>query len=117
MLSDVYPDVRYNAATGLARHGHAGALPVLLEMLDPAEQASLKLETDDQAREFKRNLITVNGLQAAETIYRALPSTDQQTLRGAVERLTDKEQPADIRLKATEALRQFEANSAAAPAA
>jgi HEAT repeat protein len=116
MISDVYPDVRYNAATGLARHGHAGAMPVILEMLDPAEQASLKLETDDQAREFKRNLIAVNGLQAAETIYRALPTADQQTLRSAVERLTDKEQPADIRLKATETLRQFDANPAAAPA-
>ena len=38
MLSDVYPDVRYNAATGLARCHDAAGLEVILEMLDPDEQ-------------------------------------------------------------------------------
>ena len=58
----------------------------------------------------------MNGLQAAETIYAVLPPDDQQSLRGAVERLTDKEQPGDIRLKATDTLRQLDARGAAAPA-
>ncbi len=54
MLSDVYPDVRYNAATGLARCHDAAGLDVILEMLDPEEQKSAKLESEGESREIKR---------------------------------------------------------------
>ncbi len=114
-LIDVYPDVRYNAATGLARHGNAAGLAVILEMLDPDEQASVRLETEEQSRDFKRSLITVNALQVAPTIYSALSAEDQQRLREAIERLSKQEQPAELRLRATEILRQLEQNVAEAP--
>ncbi len=105
LLQDLYPDVRYNAATGLARHHDASGLSVILEMLDPDEERSLKLESEEDSRQFKRSLIVENGLQAALVIYSKLPESEQQSLRAAIERLTNEKLPGDIRLKATEALR------------
>ena len=117
MLSDVYPDVRYNAATGLARcHDRAG-LEVILEMLDPDEQGSLKLESEGESRVFKRALIVENGLQATLALYADLPHDEQQKLHQAIERLTDKEQPADVRLKAVEVLRRLDEQPKPVPAA
>jgi HEAT repeat protein len=115
MVIDVYPDVRYNAATGLARQGDPAGLNVILEMLDPDEQASLKLETEEQSRDAKRNLIATNGLQAALTIYATLPADDQKKVREAFDRLAGKDQPPEIRLKAADALRQLDEGRRAAP--
>ncbi|HVU89396.1 MAG TPA: HEAT repeat domain-containing protein [Pirellulales bacterium] len=117
MLSDTYPDVRYNAATGLARCHDAAGMEVILEMLDPEEQKSLKLESAEESREFKRALIAENGLQAALALFEHLPEADRRKLHEAIERLADKEQPADIRLKATEVLRRLDEGSVKAPAA
>ncbi len=66
LLSDPYPDVRFNAATGLARHGDPASVAVLCEMLDPAETAGLDVEKDDDSvRAYKRAMIVVNGLRAS----------------------------------------------------
>jgi catalase len=81
---------------------------VILDMLDPEEQKSLKLESAEESREFKRALITENGLQAALALYEHLSEADRQKLHEAIERLTDKNEPADIRLKATEVLRRLD---------
>ena len=70
LLHDVYPDVRYNAATGLARHADPAGLAVILEMLDPAQPAT-KSEPDEQSGDFQHSLIAVNGMQAALGIYPA----------------------------------------------
>jgi len=105
LLQDLYPDVRYNAATGLARQHDSAGLSVILEMLDPNEDRSLQLEGAEESREFKRSLITENGLQAALVIFGSLTADQQESLRAAIELLTKEKQPADIRLKATEALR------------
>src|SRR5262249_26758471 len=45
MLDDTHPDARFNAATGLARHGKFAAMPVLLEMVNPDQTLALKEET------------------------------------------------------------------------
>jgi HEAT repeat protein len=41
MLRDVYPHARFNAATGLARHGDPSCVAVLASMIDPDETAAL----------------------------------------------------------------------------
>jgi len=106
LLYDIYPDVRYNAATGLARHHDPAGLAVILEMLDPA-QPTTKPEPDEQSGDFKHSLIAVNGLQAAVGVYPALAIEDRQTVREAIARLETKDEPADIRMRATEALKQL----------
>ena len=88
MLNDVRPNVRYNAATGLARHGDIHALPVLLEMLDPDNDTALKDEKTDSAREAKRLLVLTTGIRAATQLATQNPSANVTKLTTAVENLS-----------------------------
>lgn len=85
MLTDSYPDARYNAATGLARHGDPAAVEVLAEMLDPEEMAGVQIEENKQAREYKRALVIVNALRAARQLVAHQSADDPQTI-GALEK-------------------------------
>ena len=63
MLDDSHPDAQFNAATSLARHGQAAALPVLLEMLDSDQTLSTREERPEDRPE-KQKMVNVNGLRA-----------------------------------------------------
>jgi HEAT repeat protein len=80
MLTDNYPDARYNAATGLARHGDPASVEVLAEMLDPDESAGLQIEDNPKARDYKRALIVVNGLRAARQLVSHESAADRPTI-------------------------------------
>lgn len=110
MLTDAYPDVRYNAATGLARHGDARAVEVLVEMLDPEGKAGVEVEKEEPAREFKRSMILLNALEATAQLHAANPSADAAALRSAVSRLKESQSLDERqRLKADEVSRQLSA--------
>jgi len=113
MLHDPYPDVRYNAATGLARHGDAGAIEVLEEMLDLEQQVGVNLEKEDQSREFKRAMIVVNALEATSQLARSNPKADIARLEKAIERVrVDSHVARNIRLKAAAVLDQLKQDRA-----
>jgi hypothetical protein len=80
MLSDPYPDARYNAATGLARHGDAACSEMLCEMLDPDETAGVNAEEEPGARDYKRAMIIINGLRAARQLIAKNGNADPQAL-------------------------------------
>jgi hypothetical protein len=84
---DGYPDVRFNAATALARSGNLAALPVLEEMLDPDETAGVKAEQQESARGAKQALILINGLKAAALLAAQSPTADLRSLRERVGRV------------------------------
>ncbi len=115
LVIDGYPDVRFNAATALARSGNLAALPVLEEMLDPEETAGLKVEEQASARGAKQALILINGLKAAALMAEHAPTADLGKLRESVERVakfgeTGKlppEMATKIEIEATKALRAF----------
>lgn len=88
LLLDGSPDVRYNAATGLARHGNAKAVEVLLEMLDPNELAGIERESVGPDRDLKRVMILTNGLRATRQLASKNPSLDIGGLVEAVRQLT-----------------------------
>ncbi len=73
MLTDPYPDSRFNAATGLARHGDAACVEVLCEMLDPDELAGVKAEEEPGARDYKRAMIIINALARAGNSLPKMP--------------------------------------------
>ncbi|MHC4402373.1 MAG: HEAT repeat domain-containing protein [Planctomycetota bacterium] len=108
LLADEHPDVRYNGATGLARHGNAAAVEVLLEMLDPSETAGIEVEKQEAARDSKRTMILVNGLRAAGQLVSANPTTEVSRLGQAVRRLTEADVPDAVRGEAAEVLRKME---------
>jgi hypothetical protein len=113
MLHDPYPNARYNAATGLARHGDLRCIPVLKEMLDPANEVALRDENNpnDQAR--KRTTVLLNGIKASVQLALAQPQADLSELAQAIQRLQQSPLPEVVferqRVKdtAAEALKQL----------
>lgn len=87
LLGDSQPNVRFNAATGLARQGRAESLEVLLEMLDVSNLQGVAEEEGPQAQDFKRALIAINGLRAARQLVDAQPGLDTASLKQAVDHL------------------------------
>ncbi len=109
MLDDPSPNVRYNAATGLARHGHAAALPVLREMLDPSNSEAVADEVSDAGRTWKQTVVLTNGIRAAQQWAERNPHGDCKPLVAALERLVTANTTAAVRSQAREALRAFSA--------
>jgi HEAT repeat protein len=110
LLIDGAPNVRYNAATGLARWGDMSSSGVLVEMLDPNPSVGIADETNEMAQEFKRNSIWINALRATSQLTRTAPAdADFTQLRQAVERLYEASNvPQSIRIAAQEALLELE---------
>src|SRR5690606_17154106 len=104
MLSDSYANARYNAATGLARHGDARAESVLVEMLDLKNPESTREEASESARERKRLEVLSNGIYAAARLADKNNGADLARLRQALTDLAQSDQHRSIRLKASEAL-------------
>ena len=95
MLFDSYAEVRYNAATGLARQGNPACVAVLLKMLDPRQA------------DPRRTMFQKNALQAAGKLSAANATAELDELAEAVERLTRADVAAETRAKATQVLQQL----------
>jgi HEAT repeat protein len=98
-LQDAAPDVRWNAAVALARHGSADGVAVIREMLD---------------REYVEQKVTVEGRQHADedpvsdvmiSGLRAAASLREQSLRQSVEELSQQDRSMKVRQVALEALK------------
>lgn len=111
MLVDSYPDVRYNAATMLARRGDEKAVGVLAEMLDRDQTSALALEDQPQAREYKRDMILVNALRATKDLAEKNPQANLTALIEPVEKLAGDGMPAGIRVQADEVLIELKKRS------
>ena len=110
-LNDPAPDVQWNAAVGLARHGNAQGATVLGRMLDreyvervvePA--ATIGPDEIDRVGE-----VMVSGLQAVGALH-------VETLRDVVTQLSENDRSLRVRQAALEALAAFEAARAVEPA-
>jgi hypothetical protein len=104
MLDDPSTNVRYNAATGLARHGHAAALPVLLEMLDPGNPQAVAGEVSAAGRTWKREAVLTNAIRAAQQWAQRNPQADHEPLVAAVETLVTTDVTVSVRTLARQAL-------------
>ncbi len=104
LLDDPSPNVRYNAAMGLARHGQTAAIPVLLEMLAPENREAIVDEVSAVGREWKRVLVWTNAIRAAIQLAQRNPGADCQPLAAAFESLAGADVPAEVRSQARAAL-------------
>jgi HEAT repeat protein len=87
LLSDPQPDVRFNAATGLARQGSLAALGVLGEMLDPQRLESALTGTGPERLEAQRQQVRSNALRAVGRLAQTRTATELSPLIAALERL------------------------------
>ncbi len=124
LLHDPSSDVRYNAAIGLARHGDSRAIPTLIEMLDPPEQALLDPDFELEAlarsgqRDWKRSHIVGNGLRSMGKFSQDYPAANLAELTAAVEQVAaDTSRDGAERLLAAEVLRMMKRGSPSAPSA
>jgi HEAT repeat protein len=87
LTGDGYPNARYNAAIGLARNGDVRAADVLIEMLDPDEADVVAGEEEKSAIAWKRALVMINALEAAERLAEISPDAELDELQAAVAKL------------------------------
>jgi HEAT repeat protein len=104
LLDDPYPNARYNAATGLARHGNVAAIPVLLEMLDPDNEFAVASEESDEGREWKHVVVLTNAIRAARQLAHKNPSSDLAQLKAALEHLVSSDVQRGVQIEARETL-------------
>ena len=116
MLGDSYADVRFNAATGLARHGDERAIPILVSMLDPTnkfvtldeEAESKRLEESTVRRQerllHRRGLVMVNAMRACEQLHKQNPSADLSEAVVMLNRIREADLPSTLQTKAAESL-------------
>lgn len=105
MLGDPYANARYNAATGLARHGDVRAIPVLAAMLDATNPQAVEGEVTAGAQQKKRLEVLTSGISASVQLAReSPPDSDLSALNEALDRLSRAEVPRAVRLQAREAL-------------
>ncbi|WP_197442712.1 HEAT repeat domain-containing protein [Lignipirellula cremea] len=96
MLGDPYANTRYNAATGLARHGDVRAIPVLLEMLSVDNAEAVKDEPFAGGRKFRSAMIWANGARAAQMLAEENPTADLQSLQEAITKLQAASPPREV---------------------
>jgi hypothetical protein len=98
-----HTSVRFNAATGLARHGNAQGLDVLRDMIDPSESAAMLADTEQTGPDGKplperalaaqraemEVIIRHDGLEAVERLLRAGTQVDLTEIAPAIQALRD----------------------------
>ena len=87
MLSDTYPNARYNAATGLARRGDERCMRVLREMLSPDNMLAARYERHAADQDRKRTAVIFSGIQASLKLYERNPDADLTSLTNALAEL------------------------------
>lgn len=93
MLADSDASVRYNAATGLARHGDARCVPRIVEMLEIADPAPTTDAQPTNAESstpgiIEQTSILGNGLRASVQLAKQSPTANLTPVREAIERLS-----------------------------
>ena len=115
MLSDGYAAARYNAATGLCRHGDEAATRVLKEMLSPDNPQADKDERYAPDKDRKRVAVLVAGISGAVTLAEQNPNADMAPLIAALKELANSpldkviSERAKVKNLAAEAYRRLEA--------
>lgn len=107
MLTDAYPNVRFNAATRLALHGKAACVGVLKEMLDPQATAAIEVESEVEYRDHKRLSVLDAGLRAVEELHARNSKANLAPLAKALRKLAS----AKIPLAQTNAVADIQARA------
>lgn len=85
--NDVYVNARYNAATGLCRHGDERAVAALVEMLDPSNDEAVQDEAGAAEREWKRVMVVNNAVRAVKQLHQRNKQLDLTPLVTQLEKL------------------------------
>jgi len=116
MCGDAAVNVRFNAATGLARHGDVRANRVLIQMIDPSNESTIEAEPSESLADWKRALVITNGLRAIVILSEANLDDDLTDLAAAIRKqdYTTLESVAQLNIKpvVAETLKTLDARTA-----
>jgi len=102
-LADSAPDVRWNAAVGLARHGDRSGVAVLGQMLDRQYvEKSVKRDVREDEGQDPVADVMISGLRAAAALK-------EGSLKTSVENLSHDDRSMKVRAAALEALKEINA--------
>ena len=104
ILSDPYPNARYNAALGMARHGDLRARNVLMAMLTPDNPQVVLGEKSSSEKKIKRIRVLVNGIRAVRLLSNHHRGEQLGNLRTQLEKLAKADLPKPVVLQAKETL-------------
>lgn len=110
MLDDPSSNVRYNAAIGLARHGHASAAAVLLEMLEPGHPDNVAGAGAAAGRAWKQTVVLANAIRAAQQWCERNPEADHGPLTAAIKALARGDLPPAVQDQARQTLAALSAS-------
>lgn len=105
--ADAAEDVRFNAATGLARLGRPEAYATLAEMLALPDVPVEAGDESAQAGRYRRALIVVNALKAVGLLVDAARAPPPEAVAAAVAKLAD-DPVADVRAAAAALAGKFD---------
>ncbi len=98
-LQDSAPDVRWNAAVALARHGRSEGLPVIKQMLDRSYvEQIVKRDVDQTGDQDPIADVMISGVRAAAAL-------NDPGLRASIETLSQQDKSLRVRQAALEALK------------
>jgi len=98
-LQDAAPDVRWNAAIALSRHGNHEGVPVLRQMLDRGYvEGTVKRDARQDADDDPVADVMISGLRAAASLK-------DETLKSSVAALSQQDRSLKVRQAAIEALK------------
>ena len=103
-----HSNTRYNAATGLARHGDLAAKNVLLEMLDPDNPFIKEDESKESLQVMRRDLLIGNALRDTMNLADSHSTEDMSDLIEAMKALESVDVSTQVGLAAKEAVLQLE---------
>ncbi len=90
MLGDAHPNARFNAAMGLARYGKLESTAVLVEMLDPENEAIISGEPEG-SHAFKRSVVITNAIRAVVSLSEFHQVAELSDLINAMQKLDSNE--------------------------
>lgn len=89
MLSDSFPNARFNAAVGLARHGDLTCKNVLLEMLDADSESVVAGEQHESSHAFKRSVVATTAIDAVSALTQYHEPAELAELISAVKAVSE----------------------------
>ncbi len=107
LLVDPYPNVRYNAALGMSRHGDLRSMDVLMAMLTPDNPQVVAGEQSSSEKESKRLRVMVNAIRAVRRLSDYHRAEKLEVLKKQLEILAKSKLPMSVVLEAKETLAAF----------
>lgn len=116
MLRDAYPNARFNAAVGLARHGDTRSLAILQEMVNPNSETVVEGEESVAAQQRKRSIVAINAIRAMGQLADAakagktqLSAEQQKEMVEALGEIERSDMPTKVKIEAKNSLFKMDA--------